>query len=368
MQDIDVCQLIEKRSIIIMVGAGGVGKTSCSIGLAIYAARKGKKVGLLSIDPAKRLAKALGLELGGDLKPICFGRDRELKGCVDAAMLDQKQVFDSMVKKFASDQSSVDHIISHPLYISASTRLSGVGEYMALAKLQNMIHSKKYDLIILDTPPDVHALDFLSKPNILSGFVENRVMNWLIKPFHLTKRMGSKKLLNVGEKLLGGVGKVTGLAALGVLAEFLILMQNVIEGFNQLGEELVLTLKNKNTGFLLVTSCHSGSVRSSKYLSKKLFELGYNLDGVVFNKCLPNYFESDLLDYMDHSESKSHSDRHIIKVMQNIHSTQKESIDKILNDLKLLKYLDPKYVKISQRLQNIHSLDDIYDFSLAFDA
>jgi len=262
--------LLTEKKIIIMLGAGGVGKTSCTIALAIAAARLGLKVGLLSIDPAKRLAQAMGLELGAELKRVVFPESEAISGSLDACMLDQKTVFDRMVHRFSPNPTVEQKILNHKLYISASTNISGSLEYMALAKLQEMVAEAKYDLIILDTPPDSHALDFLKRPNILAGFMEQKVMNWLIKPFHLASRLGFDKIMNVGERLMGGMAQVTGFATLKIFAEFLILIQDVINGFHKVGQSILATLQKETTGFILVTSPSTPAMRSAKNMAKEL--------------------------------------------------------------------------------------------------
>ncbi|MFK7823110.1 MAG: ArsA family ATPase [Oligoflexales bacterium] len=362
-------KLIDRRKTIILLGSGGVGKTSCSLGVAILAARQGKKVGLLSIDPAKRLASAMGISLGSNLKTIEFGKHLEMKGRLDAAMLDQKAVFDSMVKKHAPSPETAEKILEHPIYIAASTKLAGPGEYMALAKLQEMIESKEFDLIVLDTPPDTHALEFLSRPNILSGFMENKVMNWLIKPFHVAKKIGVNKLLTVGERLMGGLTRVTGIQALSVMTEFLVLMQQVIEGFHKSGEKLLETLHSKETGFILVTSCNNGALRSARNLAEQLVVYGYALDGIIFNKCMSLNLGEELSAYMKESSAGKTEAPHFHCLLETLHQVYKREKDAAQYYVNLLNKnydLSPFMIKVPERLNSLHSLEEIYRFSFAF--
>ena len=287
-------QWIEQRKIIIFLGSGGVGKTSCSLGFAVKLAREGKTVGLLSIDPARRLAAALGVNLGSELQNVEFGLKNPLKGKLMACMLDQKAVFDKMVEQHAPDEITAKNILKNRLYIAASEKLAGVGEYMALAKLQEMIDMKFFDLIILDTPPETHALDFLQRPNILSGFMERKIINWLVKPFHMTGRFGIERIFSVGEHLMGGLSKITGFQTLYAISEFILLMQQVIEGFHSSGEKIKKTLAKSDSGFVLVSVCQNASLRSGRYLSRQLVSLGYSLDGVFFNRSLPNAVEKNI--------------------------------------------------------------------------
>jgi anion-transporting ArsA/GET3 family ATPase len=279
--------LIETSRIIVILGAGGVGKTTTSIMTALIAARLGRRVALLSIDPARRLAAALGIPLSDHLRPILMPPDVKLTGRVDAAILDQKAVFDSMVYKHAPSMETAERILTHPVYQAASTNLAGPLEYMALAKLEELADNPDYDLLVLDTPPDTQALDFLTRPNVLAGFMENRVMTWLIRPFIAASRFGLSRLFSASERLMGGIAKVTGMGALQSFGEFLMLMQEVIQGFHRSGEHIVEMLHHESTAFVLVTAPTEAATRSSLSIISELKKASYHLNTVIFNKCLP---------------------------------------------------------------------------------
>jgi len=276
--------ILEHSRIVVLLGAGGVGKTTSSTVLAVAAARMGRRVALLSIDPAKRLADALGIKLGSEMRPVALP---DCKGELVAAMLDQKVIFDQMVERHAPSPSIARQIKDHPVYVAASTNLSGPLEYMALAKLKDLAEDSRYDLVILDTPPDSHALDFLGRPNVLGGFMGNKMMTLLIKPIPIANRLGLGKLMSAGEKLMGGIAKVTGVSALRSFAEFLILVQEVVQGFHQSGEAIVRLLRREDTSFCMVAVPTSASSRSSLSVAEELFKLGYSCDLVLLNRCLP---------------------------------------------------------------------------------
>lgn len=286
MTESNIDALLRSKNIIVMVGAGGVGKTTSSALLAIRAAMAGRRVALLSIDPAKRLASALGLGLGHEMKSVAL-KGAAPGGSLHAAMLDQKAVFDRMVRTHAPSQKVADRIMRDPLYRAASTNLSGPLEYMALARLQELTSDPAFDLVVLDTPPDTHALDFLKRPNVLAGFMENRVMTWIIKPVLAMGKLGIGKLLGASEKLAGGVASVTGFGALRSFGEFLLLMQEVIEGFHKTGEQVVATLQHKKTAFVLVAVPTRAAERSAIFLADQLADMDYRVDGLVINRCLP---------------------------------------------------------------------------------
>lgn len=281
----DLENLIKSSRILVTVGSGGVGKTTSSIALALIGAKLGLRVGLLSIDPAKRLADALGIPLGSELSPVKL--HRSIPGRLEAAMLDQKAVFDDMVRRFAPTPQIVAKIFNNSIYKEVSSNLGGPLEYMALAKLEAMLSQGKYDLIVLDTPPDTHALDFLARPNILAGFIENGVMSWLIKPFHLAQKLGAGAIFKAGGKVMAGISSVTGVKMLKLLAEFLVLMEEVIIGFNRVGREVSAALKQNSTGFVLVSAPSHNAVRSALYLMQELKQNQYPLLALIMNRNLP---------------------------------------------------------------------------------
>ncbi len=285
--------------IAVLLGAGGVGKTTCGIALGIAAARQGRSVAILSIDPAKRLAAALGIPLSGELTTIAlppgaFAAGKE-SGSLGAAILDQKAVFDRMVQRFAPDEDTYQKILANKLYQAISARLSGSLEYMALAQLQDLVESGRYHMIVLDTPPDTQALDFLKRPNVLEHFMENRVMTWLIKPFHLAAKLGMGRLMNYGEKLMGGIARVTGVQSLHLVAEFLVLMQQVVAGFHRAGSSIQRTLQHPQTHFLLTTKVQRAALRAAASLATEMRALGFTVDRVLFNRCLPPEVAAELL-------------------------------------------------------------------------
>ncbi|TWW09575.1 hypothetical protein E3A20_12940 [Planctomyces bekefii] len=278
---------LKGRRTVILLGAGGVGKTTSSIVLALLAAKQGRKVGLLSIDPAKRLAAALGIPLSSQLRRLNLPAELQITGTVDAAMLDQKAVFDTLVRRHAPSDQAAEKILNDKIYKAVSGNLSGPLEYLALAKLQELSEDSRYDFVILDTPPDTHALDFLARPGLLHGFVENRVMTWMIKPFLYAGKLGFAKFLSAGEKLMGGVAKLTGVDALRSFAEFLVLMQEVIEGLNESGNRMKRLLTRQDTGFVLVTIPTRSAGRSAVNIAKQLVAMGHRAHFAIVNKCLP---------------------------------------------------------------------------------
>jgi anion-transporting ArsA/GET3 family ATPase len=290
-------KILTEQRVVIAIGAGGVGKTTSSIAMSVQAAKLGRRVGLISIDPAKRLAAALGIGLTGELKALNLGA--EFKGTIHAAMLDQNAVFGSMVDRFAKDGKQAEKIKQHRFYQAASENLAGALEFMALAKLGDMIESAQFDLIVVDTPPDAHAVDFLARPDTLSRFIDNKVTNVLLKPFALAQKFGLGSLLRTGEKLMGGMAKVTGMAALQMMAEFILLMQDVLSGFNQAGKRVQSVLRSPDCSFVLVTALRRGVESSAVQMRNVLKEMEHDVDAVIVNRVIPAAIRKDVLSMMD---------------------------------------------------------------------
>ena len=358
-----VVQLVEKSRILVALGAGGVGKTTSSIALAVIGAMLGKKVGLLSIDPAKRLADALGIELGSELKKIDLSKSGQLSGEIYGAMLDQKAVFDEMVERFTASAEIRTKIYKNSIYKEVSENLGGPLEYMALAKLQKMAEDQSFDLIVLDTPPDTHALDFLMRPNVLAGFMEKRVMTWLIKPFHLAQKLGAGKLLRAGGRLMSGISNVTGVKMLQMLSEFLVLMEDVIKGFNLAGQKVSELLRQDSTKFVLVAAPHNAAFRSAENLMQELHKNNYPLGALLINRCFPaNMLEAR--SQLEQNWDMVHEYRSGLAVIANAMDHSQLLIEQLCNDTSKLFATAPVMVRVEERTQMIHSLASLLDFSL----
>ena len=351
--------LFAEAKVVVTLGAGGVGKTTCSIAAALIGAEQGKRVGLLSIDPAKRLAQAMGLSFSSKLKLVDLPKSFTRGGSLKAAMLDQKAVFDEMVLRFSPKEKVARKILDNRLYQMVSTNLGGPLEYMALAKLEQMATSGEFDLIVLDTPPDTHAIDFLMRPNILSGFMDNKVMTWLIKPFHFAQRLGVQKIFQVGEKLMGGIAAVTGIKALNTLAEFLVLMEDVIAGFHKSGQTIDKLLRERSTRFILVTVASPAAVRSARHLMKQLAQQDFALDTLIVNQTLPAAVSTALT---ARASNEGISDPGFARAAERLAQREEQSsklIATLRQDLAAGNANDPTIIYIEEQSEMIHTLEAI---------
>ena len=277
--------LIQRKEVVICAGSGGVGKTSASAAIAAGMAQRGKKVAVLTIDPARRLADSLGLsELGNDecrvdprrLEAVGLGGEGELW----AMTLDAKRTFDELVETHAPDAQTRDAILSNPIYQELSNAVAGSQEYMAMEKLHELHQEGRYDVLVLDTPPTRNALDFLDAPARLSRFIDSRSLQFF--------RAGSRAGLGVlgrGSGLLFSVMKrATGIDLLQDLASFFNAVGGMSDGFRERARRVNALLGDSRTSFLLVTSPRAASIQEAAYFSHKLAEAGFPFGGVVVNR------------------------------------------------------------------------------------
>jgi anion-transporting ArsA/GET3 family ATPase len=281
-----IAQILEGKSVCICAGSGGVGKTTTAAAIAAGMAARGKKVAVLTIDPAKRLADSLGLpELGNEERLV----DPELfsaagidpgGGELWAMMLDAKATFDEVVRKHAPDEETRDRILENRIYRQISNALAGSQEYMAMEKLFEIHQEQRYDLLVLDTPPSRNALDFLDAPRRLTQFIEGRSLQLFMRPTGLGMRV-----LGRGTSVVFSVLKrVTGLDLIEDLSEFFGAMSGMVGGFRERAKRVNELLADEETSFLVVCGPAGEPINEAVYFHRKLAEAELPFGGVIVNK------------------------------------------------------------------------------------
>jgi anion-transporting ArsA/GET3 family ATPase len=282
-----VNRVLARKDVCICAGSGGVGKTTTSAAIAAGMARRGKKVAVLTIDPARRLANSLGLpELGNEerLVPGDFG-DGELW----AMMLDAKRTFDELIEWHAPDEETRDAVLGNRIYQQLSNAVAGSQEYMAMEKLHELHQEGRYDLLVLDTPPTRNALDFLEAPRRLSGFIDSRSLQLFTMPGRLGLRV-----LGRGTGVAFSVMKrATGVDLLQDLSEFFRSFGTMSAGFRERAERVNTLLADSRTAFLLVTSPAADAVDEAVFFHRRLLDSGLPFAGVVVNRMHPLATSSD---------------------------------------------------------------------------
>jgi anion-transporting ArsA/GET3 family ATPase len=268
-------EIVEGAQICICAGAGGVGKTSTSAAIALGAAARGRKTAVLTIDPAKRLANALGLErLGNEPRRV---RGVDGGGELWAMMLDAKRTFDDLVETYASDERTRDAVLSNRIYQELSSAVSGSQEYMAMEKLYELHVQGDFDLLVLDTPPTRNALDFLDAPERLQRFIDSRSLRFFLSP--------GVKLLGRGSGLLfAALQRVTGIDLMRDLSDFFQSFGDMSEGFRMRAEHVNELLGSDAATFVLVASPRRDAIDDAIFFHDQLLQREMPFGGVVVNR------------------------------------------------------------------------------------
>ncbi|WP_193606819.1 ArsA family ATPase [Nocardioides lijunqiniae] len=284
--DVDALLDDPRTGIIVCCGSGGVGKTTTSAALALRAAERGRKVVVLTIDPARRLAQSMGIEeLDNTPRPVS-DIDPAAGGRLDAMMLDMKRTFDEVVESQASPEKAAQ-ILQNPFYIALSSSFAGTQEYMAMEKL-GQIHGTSvadgtYDLIVVDTPPSRSALDFLDAPERLSSFLDGRFIRLMLAPAR-----GPARLMTAGLGIItNALNRILGAQVLTDLQTFVAALDTVFGGFRQRAQKTYALLQAEGTAFLVVAAPEPDALREAAYFVERLSEDRMPLAGLIVNRAGP---------------------------------------------------------------------------------
>jgi len=289
--------LVASKEIVIACGPGGVGKTTIAAATAAMAAlRHGGRVLVVTVDPARRLADALGLSgpegrgLGNTELRIpdeafagsaAHGRPR---GELWAAMLDTKESWDSLVRRYAPDVPTRERILANPLYRNITGRFVQSHDYIAMERLYDLHAQGAYDLIVVDTAPTRNAIDFLDAPQRMAEFFSSRLLRWLTAPYR-------SRMVNLASKPFSQVAdRILGTQFLEDIAEFFMLFQSMYGGFVERAGAVTRLLSDRRTTFLVVSTLEAAPVREAEFFAHALASRRLPLGAIVVNKALPSYF------------------------------------------------------------------------------
>ncbi|MHB8438280.1 MAG: ArsA family ATPase [Acidimicrobiales bacterium] len=281
--------LLASREIVVACGPGGVGKTTtAAAAAATAAARLGGKVLVLTVDPARRLADALGLEGIGNTErrvpdDAFSAAGVKPDGQLWAAMLDTKESWDSLIRTHAPDARTRDEILANPLYRNLSGRFVQSHDYIAMERLYEIHAEGDYDLIVVDTPPTRNALDFLDAPERMADFFSSRLLRWLIVPYRSRlMNLASKPFYQVADRILGT-------QFLEDIAQFFILFQSMYDGFVERARAVQRLLAERRTSFVVVSTLEMVPLREAEFFADALTDRGLHLGAIILNKVLPSY-------------------------------------------------------------------------------
>jgi anion-transporting ArsA/GET3 family ATPase len=282
--------LVAAKEIVICCGAGGVGKTTTAAAAAAMAtAHLGGKVLVITVDPARRLANALGLERFGNVEtrvpPELFrSAGVEPRGELWAAMLDTKLSWDELVRAHAPDPQTRDAILANPLYDNITSRFVQSHDYIAMERLYEIHATGRYDLIVVDTPPTRNAIDFLEASERMADFFSSRLLRWLTVPARSRVfTMASRPFYTVADRILGS-------QFLQDIAEFFLLFQTMYDGFVERARAVTRLLSDKRTTFVVVSTLETSPIRETEFFVDALRERDLHLGAIVLNKVLPDWF------------------------------------------------------------------------------
>ncbi len=285
--------LAASREVIVTCGSGGVGKTTTAAALAAMAATQlGGKVLVLTVDPARRLANAMGIERFGNtetrIAPETFDKiGIKPRGELFAAMLDTKASWDDLVRRHAPDVATRDAILTNPLYANISGRFVQSHDYIAMERLYEIHSEGRYDLIVVDTPPTRNAIDFLAAPDRMAEFFSSRLLRWLTAPYQSQIfTVASKPFMGVADRILGS-------QFLADIAEFFMLFQTMHEGFIERAESVSALLSDRRTSFVVVSTLEAAPVAEAEFFIDALGERKLHLGAIILNKVLPAYLRSN---------------------------------------------------------------------------
>lgn len=278
---------LSNYKVIVCAGTGGVGKTSVSAALGMAAAYAGKKVLVLTIDPAKRLKTALGLDELNHVDLVNLKLEN-CKGILDAGVVNPKKVFDEFVKKSSPDESSAKLLLDNLLYQKLSLGLQGSQEFTSLERFYSAYESGDYDLIILDTPPSQHAVDFLEAPARLAKLFDESVLKFFVSESESKFKVLNRVVRSGTKKVFGLLEKLTGKQFVDEIFNFFVSMKQIRPALVKRNKEIDKLLHDKHLGFLLVTAYDEKKIDQAIDFHKRLKQSGFNFAGLVMNRCFPD--------------------------------------------------------------------------------
>jgi anion-transporting ArsA/GET3 family ATPase len=274
--------LVRERAVVVCCGSGGVGKTTTAAALGVAAALAGRRACVVTVDPARRLADALG-DRGRADEPTHV--DGPWSGELRAVMLDAKTTFDALIERYATDPDQAQRILHNRVYVNLASVLSGTQEYMATEKLFELHQSGEFDLVVVDTPPTRHALDFLDAPKRLEGFLSNRIFRAVVAPKGSYLRVAHV----ASQALVRAIAKATGAEIVDDTVAFFQAFQGMEEGFRERAARVDQLLGEKETGFVLIAAPRVDAIDDAAYFVEALKARSLRVDALVVNRVLPDF-------------------------------------------------------------------------------
>ncbi len=278
-----IAALVARHRVIICAGSGGVGKTTTAAALAVHGAAQGRRTMVMTIDPARRLADALGLPMVGNVAhPVDVG-----SGVLEAMLLDQKGAWDALVEHYAPSAEVRQRILDNRFYQHLSQSFAGSSEYMAIEQLAQLDANGRYDLIVVDTPPARHALDFLDAPRRIAAFLDRQVIRWFVKPY-LSAGWSTLRAVNrVAGTLLRRLEDAVGITALVEITDFFNAMSGLFEGLEARIASVEALLHAPRTAFIVIATPEEPVLADAEEFCRQLATRHIRLGAVLLNRVAP---------------------------------------------------------------------------------
>ena len=354
--------MIRERRVIVCCGAGGVGKTTTAAALGVLAAGEGRSAVVMTIDPAKRLAQAMGLEgLDNDPHPVAV----EGPGELSAMMLDTKRTFDRMVETYAPDARVRETIFANAYYQQLSSTLGGSRELIAMERVLEILNTGEHDLLIVDTPPAQHALDFLDAPKRLIDLLDGSFTQMLVAPYGLAARAQFNFFRQSSAISLKFLERLTGLEMLADLSEFLLAFSSMFEGVKERSARVLSLMSDPSTTFLLICAPEPVSLDQAERFAARLTVDGMDISGILVNRMHFAMESADLtpddftlIDALGEDSGNSLSSRMVAAL---------EDADALAaadaRALEVLDRLDQRRLLVPHFNRDLHSMSDLADFA-----
>ena len=291
--NVDVAELVKNHRIVVCAGSGGVGKTTTAATIALWGALQGRRAIVMTIDPARRLADSLGVGPIGNTPvevpaQVMGTLGRAVPGSLSAMMLDQKGSWDELVERHVPNPEARARILQNRFYQQLSQSFAGSQEYMAVEQLGELDASGRYDLIVVDTPPTQHALDFLEAPERLLAFLDKKIVKWFVRPSFSAGWSTLRTMNRTVGFLLHKIEDATGVSALADVTDFFSAMTGLFEDFEPRVQRVTQLLRDPRTAFVLVAGPDEQVLDQADYLAAQMAARGMPLKGVVMNRIHPH--------------------------------------------------------------------------------
>lgn len=352
-------RILKENKVVVCAGSGGVGKTTIASAIGVRASQLGLKTLVLTVDPAKRLATALGLDLNDD-------RDREVPiagvvGKLSAAVIDSKKIFDGFIATHAKQPGVADRILGNRLYQQMSTTLSGSQEFTALERLLQSVESGEYDLVILDTPPTKHAMDFLTAPHRIDTLFQDAITRWFMAPGEKSSGLWASLVGRGTRMALKSLEILTGAQFIEELVDFFAAVRSIQQVLRERSQAVEQLLTGTKTKFIVVTSFDAAKLMEARYLQGKLREFGYRLQAVVINRAFPSWLPRDLDQSAAHDRHSYEKVLNFYRRFKDFHAIRYNLYEEFARELDASIAL----VRVPEYQKDVHGLDDLTSLAAA---